>query len=66
MENRRETIVIEPRRIPRILAFGLMLNAICIIFSVEQLYLNGDWVQLSIATVLFVVMLLLIRRFNHE
>jgi len=68
MERRRETesIVLDSRFMPRIMIVGLIIDSMLIIFSVDTLFNQKRYIDLIITTLLFVVMLLLIRRFNHE
>lgn len=68
MERRRETesIVLDSRLMPRIMIVGLIIDSMLIIFSVDTLFNQNRYIDLIITTSLFVVMLLLIRRFNHE
>jgi len=56
---------LEDKHIPKILCLGLMINAITIIFSVQYLYDNQRYIELIITSILFVILILLIRRFNH-
>jgi len=46
------------------LSYGLIICACLIIMSVETLFQKRLYVQLSISTILFIVILLMIRRFN--
>jgi len=68
MERRGETesIVLEPRLIPRIMIIGIIIDSMLIVFSVDALFNQKRYIDLIITGSLFVVMLLLIRRFNHE
>ena len=68
MERRRETesIVLDSRLMPRIMIVGLIIDSMLIVFSVDTLFNQKRYIDLIITTLLFVVMLLLIRRFNHE
>jgi len=67
MERRRTTeiIVLDSRFIPRIMIVGLIIDSMLIIFSVDTLFNQKRTIDLIITTALFIVMLLLIRRFNR-
>jgi len=68
MERRGETesIVLEPRLIPRIMIIGIIIDSMLIVFSVDALFNQKRYIDLIITGSLFISMLLLIRRFNHE
>jgi len=67
MERRRttESIVLDSRFMPRIMIVGLIIDSMLIIFSVDTLFNQKRTIDLIITTALFIVMLLLIRRFNR-
>lgn len=46
------------------MVYGLMIDACLLIMSVDQFFIKGEYTSLIITTVIFAVMLLLIRGFN--
>ena len=63
--ERRLEYVIPQKYIPKILACGLMLSAMLIIFSVDYLYQNQKYIELIISSVVFVAMVIALRRLNN-
>ena len=47
------------------MSYCLIVDSILIIMSVEKFYSSGEYVQLAVSTIIFVFMVLLIRRFNN-
>lgn len=62
----RGLIQISQNHLPKLLAIGLMLSAILIIFSVEYYYQNGLYLELAVSTGLFVSALIMIRWLNAK
>lgn len=66
MESDRGLIQISQNHLPKLLAIGLMLSAILIIFSVEYYYQNGLYLELAVSTGLFITALISIRWLNGK
>jgi len=64
LERRIETQQLTQKQLHNVLKYGLIVSAISIIFSVEQLYRESRYVELAIATMVFIFILFMIRRLN--
>ena len=64
MESQRR-IEIPQKHVPKILACGLMLSSILIIFSVDYLYQNHKYIELIISSVVFALMVIALRSLNN-
>ena len=64
MANGQRLEPLTEKQLHNVLKYGLIVSAISIIFSVEQLYRESRYLELAIATTVFIFIVLMIRRFN--
>lgn len=66
MEQRIESELLPTKTLNLVLIIGLTFDAILIIFSVDTLYREGKYFDLAIASIVFILLLITIRRLNRN
>lgn len=66
MEQRIESELLPTKTLNLVLIIGLTFDAILIIFSVDTLYREGKYFDLAIASIVFMLLLITIRRLNRN